>query len=107
MVLDSFPITSLMRWAARPVGAASSTVRPMASRSLTSTRVMVVFPHPGPPVKIENRRATIPVTAVSCSSLRWRRVRVQYWVIQRLIRSVSGCSAPSMAVIFWATYPSS
>ncbi len=69
MVLASLPITSIILWAARPVGAASSTLRRMASSSLTRTLVAVVF-QPGTPVRIENFSQAIPVTAAACSSLR-------------------------------------
>lgn len=68
-----------MRWCcSAPVGAASSTVRPIAWSRATITRVVVVvLPQPGPP-RIEQRRSTAAQTVVfACSGLRampWRAV---------------------------------
>ena len=50
MVLASSPVSSLMRLAARPVGAARNTFSPASfSRWMMALRV-VVLPVPGPPV---------------------------------------------------------
>ena len=49
MVLDSLPVASLMRLAARPVGAARRMRWPMDSKAAMMPRV-VVLPVPGPPV---------------------------------------------------------
>ena len=70
IVFASRPITSAMRCAARPVGAASSTLRPIVSSNFTITWVVVVLPQPGPPVRMENFSATIRRTAAACSSLK-------------------------------------
>ena len=52
MVLASSPVTSLMRLAARPVGAARNTLSPASwSRRMMAFKV-VVLPVPGPPVRM-------------------------------------------------------
>ncbi len=53
MVLAGLPVTSLMRFAARPVGAASATLSPSSSNSWRIPFRVVVFPVPGPPVRIK------------------------------------------------------
>ena len=52
-----------MRLAARPVGASSSTVRPMRSSRVTMPRVEVVLPVPGPPVSSSTPDRAASVTA--------------------------------------------
>ena len=52
MVLASLPVRSDIRFAARPVGAAKSTFSPLRSKILMIALSVVVFPVPGPPVKI-------------------------------------------------------
>ncbi len=50
MVEASRPVSSLMRLAARPVGAVSNAVSPILSYSDRIARIEVVLPVPGPPV---------------------------------------------------------
>ncbi len=50
MVLASFSVASLSRFAALPVGADKSTLLPHFSKTSTTAFTMVVFPVPGPPV---------------------------------------------------------
>ena len=50
MVLASKPVASVMRLAARPVGAHSKMSVPLAARMRRMALTMVVFPTPGPPV---------------------------------------------------------
>ncbi len=50
MVLASRSVASARRFAARPVGAASRTVRPVSEATYTIALVSVVLPVPGPPV---------------------------------------------------------
>ena len=50
MVLASTPVASVMRFAARPVGAQSSSRTPLAARILRIELTIVVLPTPGPPV---------------------------------------------------------
>ena len=50
MVLASNPVASVMRLAARPVGAQSRMSVPFAARMRRIALTMVVFPTPGPPV---------------------------------------------------------
>ena len=52
MVFASIPVASESRFAALPVGAASSTDAPASRRAEMIPRVVVVFPVPGPPVRI-------------------------------------------------------
>ncbi|MCB9623418.1 MAG: hypothetical protein H6723_08765 [Sandaracinus sp.] len=49
MVRASWPVASVRRLAARPVGAASKTLRPSNSCACTNARTVVVLPVPGPP----------------------------------------------------------
>src|SRR5262245_34260978 len=50
MVLASKPVASVMRFAARPVGAHSRRPVPFAARMRRIALTMVVLPTPGPPV---------------------------------------------------------
>ena len=67
MVPAGTPAASLMRWAARPVGAASVTRTFFARRIAHNARRIVVFPVPGPPVTIENFSDSAVFTAAACS----------------------------------------
>jgi len=64
MVRASKPVASVIRLAARPVGAHSSTSSPSACISRMMNRVMVVLPVPGPPVST----VTPPRSASSTAS---------------------------------------
>ena len=50
MVLASNPVASVIRLAARPVGAHSNRLTPLAARMRRIELTMVVLPTPGPPV---------------------------------------------------------
>ena len=50
MVFASMPVVSLMRLAARPVGAQRRSFAPLAERMRRIELTMVVLPTPGPPV---------------------------------------------------------
>ena len=50
MVLASYPVISLIRFAALPVGAARKMSRPSSSKYLIILLIVVVLPVPGPPV---------------------------------------------------------
>ena len=63
MVWASRPVTSPSRLAARPVGASSSTSRPIRSYSVTMPRREVVLPVPGPPVS-----SSTPLSAASATA---------------------------------------
>ena len=65
-VLASTPVSSVIRLAARPVGAASATFSPICPSSRMIAEIAVVFPVPGPPVRIMRGE----VTAVMIAS-RW------------------------------------
>ena len=68
MVCASLPVISERRWAARPVGAASRMVLPMARHKATIVRVVKVLPQPGPPVRISRREEAASSTARRCSA---------------------------------------
>ena len=65
IVLAEWPVASLIRLAARPVGAASMTSRLASSMAAMTPCVVVVFPVPGPPVSI----ITFERRAVSMASI--------------------------------------
>ena len=52
MVFASIPVASDRRFAARPVGAASRILAPASRNAVIMPSVVVVFPVPGPPVRI-------------------------------------------------------
>ena len=66
-VWASRPHSWLIRWAARPVGASSSTSSPIRSNSVTMPRTEVVLPVPGPPVSSRMPRSAASATARRCS----------------------------------------
>ena len=70
MVFDSRPITSVILLAALPVGAASKTFLSICSKRSTKTLVVVVFPQPGPPVKIAKGEDMAWMILFCCSSLK-------------------------------------
>ena len=65
-VLASRPVSSAIRLAARPVGAAMATVSPMLSSRVMMPRSVVVLPVPGPPVRISVPRAIASIIACRC-----------------------------------------
>mmetsp|Transcript_49017 Transcript_49017/g.91246 ORF Transcript_49017/g.91246 Transcript_49017/m.91246 type:complete len:276 (+) Transcript_49017:935-1762(+) len=66
MVLAGMPVLSLSRLAARPVGAVSSDLTPLALRICRTLLSRVVLPTPGPPVTT----STLEVSAMRSAS-RW------------------------------------
>ncbi len=70
MVLASRPVASVMRFAARPVGAASSAFRPSSSSKSIIQLIAVVFPVPGPPVITVTPCCIAWITASRCWSAR-------------------------------------
>ena len=77
MVAASCPVSSASRLAARPVGAASTTLAPLARASATTERTVKLFPHPGPPVSIATREVSASRTASSCSGASGAPVRLR------------------------------
>ena len=70
MVLASKPVASVMRLAARPVGAHSNRLTPLAARMRKIELTMVVLPTPGPPVMtrtLDSRASRIAATWLSAS----------------------------------------
>ena len=65
-VWASVPVSSLIRLAARPVGAASTTSRPIFRNRAAMARTVVVFPVPGPPVRISTFSLAASSTALRC-----------------------------------------
>ena len=85
MVLASYPVISLIRFAALPVGAARKMSRPSSSKYLIILLIVVVLPVPGPPVITKSPFLTASETASFwcssssmpvCFSILWIR-----WVI--------------------------
>ena len=79
MVLASIPVCSVMRLAARPVGAASRIFTPLAARMRRMASSSVVLPTPGPPV----------ITATFAPSA---------------ISSAARCEAASVLPVFFSTH---
>ena len=73
IVVASASVDSVIRRAARPVGATSTTLACCALAAATSSRIVAVFPVPGPPVTTESRCANAAATA---AALRWRGLQV-------------------------------
>ena len=65
-VCASLPVSSLIRLAARPVGAVRTTSRPIRPNSATMPRTEVVLPVPGPPVRRRTPRPAASSTACRC-----------------------------------------
>src|SRR5680860_572332 len=71
IVLGSNLVASVMRFAARPVGAQSSRVTPFADRMRRIELTMEVFPTPGPPVMtrtFDTRASRIAATCLSANA---------------------------------------
>ncbi|EJX03134.1 hypothetical protein EVA_08760 [gut metagenome] len=68
MVLASIPVASLIRLAARPVGAASRIRSPMCFKAAMIPWVVVVLPVPGPPVSTITFERMASSMACSCTS---------------------------------------
>ena len=67
MVAASWPVSSASRLAARPVGAASTILAPLARASSTTDRTVNDFPQPGPPVSTATFEVRASRTASACS----------------------------------------
>ena len=68
MVFASTPVSSDMRFAARPVGAARNTVSPFSINMRIIAFSVVVLPVPGPPVKIKRPFSSAARIASFCNS---------------------------------------
>ena len=66
-VVASAPVASLMRLAARPVGAARRTSTFARASTARMARTIVVLPTPGPPVTTSTERFAASSTALRCS----------------------------------------
>jgi hypothetical protein len=73
MVLASKPVASIMRLAARPVGAHRRSPTPLAARMRRMPLTIVVLPTPGPPVRIRTLDISARRIAVRCRAARRRR----------------------------------
>src|SRR5580693_3969140 len=67
MVAASWPVSSASRLAARPVGAASTILAPLARASSTTERTVNDLPQPGPPVSTATFEVRASRTAAACS----------------------------------------
>src|SRR5829696_8173523 len=70
MVLASNPVASVIRLAARPVGAHSDRLTPLAAKMRKMELTIVVLPTPGPPVMtstLDSRASRIAPTWLSAS----------------------------------------
>ncbi len=67
IVEASKPVVSVIRLAARPVGAASRMVKFSDSKKCSIALIVVVLPVPGPPVMMKSPFLTAQTTACSCS----------------------------------------
>ncbi len=63
----SIPVDSVIRRAARPVGATSSTVASWAEAAAQIILIVAVLPVPGPPVTIDSRELIAAPTASACA----------------------------------------
>ena len=68
IVFASKPVASVIRFAARPVGAAKKISSPSSSKYRIIILIVVVFPVPGPPDKIKIPFSTASITAFLCSA---------------------------------------
>src|SRR6516225_119069 len=75
MVLASKPVASVMRLAARPVGAHSKSFAPFADRMRRMALTSVVLPTPGPPVMTRTLEVSASMTADLWLSANTRPVR--------------------------------
>ena len=66
IVCASRPVSSSRRFAARPVGAQRATSSPIRPYRATIPRTVVVFPVPGPPVRIDTPARAARRTASFC-----------------------------------------
>ena len=71
IVFASWPVASVIRFAARPVGAARLTSNPSDSNSWIIALIVVVFPVPGPPVIIDTPLFCVATTACLWRSSKW------------------------------------
>ena len=63
------PLASVIRTAARPVGAVSITRAPRATALAAIDLMQAVFPVPGPPVITDSRCSNAPSRAARCSEV--------------------------------------
>ena len=99
MVLASAPVASVIRLAARPVGAARAKVMPMPAKAWVMQRMMVVLPVPGPPVMIMTPASRARVTASRWLSDRVSPSSRSYWLTSQKGLATGGSES---CISFWA-----
>ena len=66
IVWASYPVASVIRFAARPVGAARRILIPSLSKNWIIVLIVVVLPVPGPPVNMSKPCLIASITALCC-----------------------------------------
>ncbi len=97
IVEASIPVDSVIRRAARPVGATSAIDAPCAWAAAQIMRIVAVLPVPGPPVTIEIREANAASTAAACSGAGTKSPRDRACGLERgpARRPAGGSSRPA------------
>ncbi len=97
MVFDSSPVSSVIRFAARPVGAAREIFKFLFFISSIIALSVVVFPVPGPPVKISIPCFVLLITASRCNSSSCTPTFLSVAAISAEVTDFTGSAARSIS----------